>query len=170
MIRKLFIISAASLLIFGCKGRDKTTSDSANMGGTETATDTAAVDSTPMNFDAQGSDSGNIAGLATVYFDYDKSTLSQESRDVLKANSEWMKKNGNVKIQIEGHTDSRGSIEYNLALGERRANAVMSYLKSLGIPTARMTVISYGKEKPIMTGESESAWAKNRRANFVPVQ
>ena len=74
------------------------------------------------------------------------------------------------RVQIEGHTDSRGSIEYNLALGERRANAVKSYLQSLGIPAARLKTISYGKERPLVTGESEDAWSKNRRANFVPVQ
>lgn len=169
MIRKLFIISATALFIFGCKGRDKSTSDSANMGGAGMA-DSGSVDSTPMNFDAQGSDSGNIAGLSTVYFDFDKSSLSAESRNVLKGNAEWMKKNKNVRVQIEGHTDSRGSIEYNLALGERRANAVVSYMKSLGIPANRMSVISYGEEKPIMSGENENAWAKNRRANFVPAQ
>ncbi|MFN8791728.1 MAG: peptidoglycan-associated lipoprotein Pal [Bdellovibrionales bacterium] len=170
MIRKLFIISATALFIFGCKGRDKSTTDSANAGGAGAMTETAPVDSTPMNFDAQGSDSGNIAGLATVYFDFDKSNLSEESRNTLKSNAEWMKKNKNVRVQIEGHTDSRGSIEYNLALGERRANAVVSYMKSLGIPANRMSVISYGEEKPIMSGENENAWAKNRRGNFVPAQ
>ena len=72
-------------------------------------------------------------------------------------------------IQIEGHCDSRGSVEYNLALGERRAKAVKAYMGSLGIDSKRMTIISYGEEKPIATGDSEDAYAKNRRANFVPL-
>jgi peptidoglycan-associated lipoprotein len=81
-----------------------------------------------------------------------------------------MKKNPNVNVQIEGHCDARGSIEYNIALGERRANAVKNYMTSLGIPGDRLSVISYGKEKPLNQGDSESAYAANRRANFVPLQ
>lgn len=168
MIRNLLIIATASLFIFGCKGRDKTTSDSANMGAGATAE--GGVDSTAMNFDPQGSDSGNIAGLSTVFFEFDSSGLSAEARETLRGNAEWLKKNTNVRVQIEGHTDSRGSIEYNIALGERRANSALNYLKSLGIPESRMSVISYGKERPLVNEESESAWARNRRANFVPVQ
>lgn len=167
MLRSLFIVCLASLAIVGCKGRDKTTSDSANAMGGDMG---ANVDSSPMNFSAEGSDSGTIAGLTTVFFEYDKSTLSAEARETLKGNAEWMKKNANIKIQIEGHTDDRGSIEYNLALGERRANSVRSYLTSLGIPGNRLSVLSYGEEKPLVPGESESAWARNRRANFVPAQ
>lgn len=166
--KQALFIGFASLMIFGCKGRDKSTTDS-SMGGGTPIQDTS-VDSTPMNFDAQGSDSNKIAGLSTVYFDYDKSTLSGTSREALKGNADWMKANAKVNVQIEGHTDSRGSIEYNLALGERRANAVKSYLQSLGIPAARLKTISYGKERPLVSGESEDAWSKNRRANFVPVQ
>ena len=169
MIRNFILVSLVSMFIFGCKGRDKSTTDAANESGGTPMTD-SKVDQTPMNFDAQGSDSGKITGLETVYFDYDKANLSQSSKDALKNNADWMKKNSAVKVQIEGHCDSRGSIEYNLALGERRANAVVSYLKSLGISGQRLSVISYGEEKPIMTGDSEAAWAKNRRANFLPVQ
>ncbi len=168
--RALFI-GIASFMIFGCKGRDKSTTDTAMEGGGSTPiVQESAVDSTPMNFDAQGSDSNKISGLVTVYFDYDKSTLSTASRDSLKGNAEWMMANAKVSVQIEGHTDSRGSIEYNLALGERRANSVKAYLQSLGVPAARLKTISYGKERPLVSGDSEDAWAKNRRANFVPVQ
>ncbi len=169
MIRKLIVLTFASLFIFGCKGREKNTTDSANAEGGSAMSDTK-VDQTPLSFDAQGSDSGKIAGLVTVYFEYDKAVLSQESRDALKNNADWMKKNAGVKLQVEGHCDNRGSIEYNLALGERRANAVVSYLKSLGVAGNRLSVISYGEEKPVVAGDSEQAWAKNRRANFLPVQ
>ncbi len=165
-LRNALILGMTAFMIFGCKGREKSSSDAS--GETPVAQD--SVDSSAMNFDAQGSDSGKIAGLSTVYFGFDKSSLTSEARDTLKGNAEWMKSNPKVSIQIEGHTDSRGSIEYNLALGERRANAVKAYLKSLGVPTSRMKTISYGKERPLVQGENEEAWAKNRRANFVPVQ
>lgn len=128
------------------------------------------VESMPMSFDAAGSDSGRIDGLSTVFFDFDRATLGAEAKRTLQANAEWMRANSNVKIQIEGHCDARGSLEYNLALGERRANAVKSYLTSLGIPGSRMVVISFGKEKPLVNGESEEAYSRNRRANFVPLQ
>ena len=131
-------------------------------------TDNAAIDSTPMSFDAAGSDSGKIDGLKTVNFEFDKSSLSASSKKVIQGNVEWMKNNAKTKVQIEGHCDSRGSIEYNVALGERRANAVKDYMISLGIPAARLATISYGEEKPVVSGENEEAWAKNRRANFVP--
>lgn len=117
-----------------------------------------------------GSDSGNIAGLQTVNFDYDSATLSTETRKILADNAEWIRTNSAVTVQIEGHCDARGSVEYNLALGERRAKAVKSYLVSLGVDSKRMTIISYGEEKPLMTGDSESDYARNRRANFVPLQ
>lgn len=123
-----------------------------------------------MSFDTAGSDSGKIAGLQTVHFEYDKSSITAENKKVLQGNAEWIKKNAGYKVQIEGHCDNRGTIEYNLALGERRANAVKAYLVSLGIPAARLSVISYGKEKPLDTAETEAAYVKNRRANFLPVQ
>lgn len=168
--RNAFVIGLTSLLIFGCKGRDKTTSDAGAGAESTPVTQDNKIDSTPMNFDAQGSDSNKIEGLSTVFFDYDKSTLSPESRETLKKNADWMKKNTKVNVQIEGHTDSRGSIEYNLALGERRANAVKAYLQTLGISASRLKIISYGKERPLVQAETEEAWSRNRRANFVPVQ
>ena len=122
-----------------------------------------------IGFDASGSDSGKISGLASVHFDYDSSNLSSETRRQLAENADWIKSHANVTVQIEGHTDSRGSVEYNLALGERRAKSVKTYLSSLGVDGGRMTIISYGEEKPVDPSDSETAWAKNRRANFVPL-
>jgi len=122
-----------------------------------------------MNFDPAGSDSGKINGLETIYFGYDKSNLDSATKKILASNAQWLKTNAKVNLQIEGHCDNRGSIEYNLSLGERRANSVKSYMVSLGIPAARLSVISYGKEKPLVQGDSDSAYAKNRRANFVPL-
>lgn len=168
MIRKLGILVISAALIVSCKGKQTATDDqgmSPNGGG-----DVTAVESTPMGFDAQGSDSGKIDGLATIHFDYDKSNLSAEAKEKIQGNVAWMKKNSSSKLQIEGHCDARGSIEYNLALGERRANAVKAYMVNLGIAGSRLSTISYGKEKPLANGDTEEAYAKNRRANFLPTK
>ena len=170
MIQKLAVRLALvplMVLAVGCSKKQKSDVEATPSVQTET---TPSVESTPMNFDAAGSDSGKIDGLSTVFFDYDKATVSGNAKKALQGNAEWLKKNANVKIQIEGHCDSRGSIEYNLALGERRANSVKAYLSSLGIAGSRMNTISYGKEKPLITSESEEAYSKNRRANFLPLQ
>ncbi len=105
--------------------------------------------------------------LKDVLFDFDKSDIRPDARDVLKANADWIKANAKSKIQIEGHCDERGTNEYNLALGERRANAVKKYLVSLGVEADSLYTISYGEELPIDPGHSEEAWSKNRRAHFL---
>jgi peptidoglycan-associated lipoprotein len=102
-----------------------------------------------------------------VYFDYDESTLSDDTREKLSRNADLLKSNTQFSVTIEGHADSRGTSEYNLALGERRANAVKDYLKSLGVADTRMRTISYGKERPVCTEEAESCWSQNRRAHTV---
>lgn len=130
----------------------------------------AQVTNESIELDSMGSDSGKIAGLYTIYFDFDKSNLTNEAKSLLKKNAEWLKNNPGVRLQVEGHCDVRGSIEYNLGLGERRAKAAVQYLKSLGVKGDRLSVISYGKERPIAMGDSEADHAKNRRANFVPLK
>ena len=105
--------------------------------------------------------------LKTVYFDFDKSEIRDDQVAILRANAAWLKANPKFKVLIEGHCDERGTIEYNLALGDKRAKRVRSYLVDLGIPEARMRTISYGKERPVDPGHDEEAWAKNRRAEFV---
>jgi peptidoglycan-associated lipoprotein len=127
------------------------------------------IENTSMSFDAQGSDSGKIAGLNTVNFEFDKSALNAATKQKLQGNVDWMKANANVNIQIEGHCDSRGSIEYNLSLGQRRAQAVKDYMVSLGVSGSRLSIISYGKEKLLDNGDTEAAHTKNRRANFLPL-
>ena len=113
------------------------------------------------------SDSGKAMGLQTVHFAYDSFSLDGENKAALKANSEIMKGHGNVKIQIEGHCDQSGGIQYNIALGEKRANAVKKFLVDMGVSADRVTTISFGKERPVDTGTGDAAAAKNRRANFV---
>jgi peptidoglycan-associated lipoprotein len=123
----------------------------------ETASEGAAAGSTELS-----------TLLDKVYFDFDSSILTQPSRDTLSKNGNLLLKNQpDLKVQIEGHCDERGSAEYNLALGERRAKSVMNYLVTLGVKAERLSTISYGKEKPADPGHDEAAWAKNRRAEFV---
>ncbi|MGD0919844.1 MAG: peptidoglycan-associated lipoprotein Pal [Thermodesulfobacteriota bacterium] len=105
--------------------------------------------------------------LKDIHFDFDKYDFRREDEEILKENAAWMKKNPKMKIQIEGHCDERGTSEYNLALGERRANMTKRYLVSLGIASDRISIISYGKERPLDPGHNEEAWAKNRRAHIV---
>lgn len=162
MFKKIILALTALALISGCQSKEKDAVDTIEVDG--------GIQEKPLGFDPMGSDSGNIPGLATVHFEYDKFSLSPEARNILAQNAEFMRKHPNVNIQIEGHCDARGSIEYNLTLGERRANAVKAYLVSLGIPDSRLSVLSYGEEKPMNAGDSEAAYAANRRANFVPVQ
>jgi peptidoglycan-associated lipoprotein len=103
--------------------------------------------------------------LKDIHFDFDQYDIRPGDAEILKENATLLKKYPNVKIQIEGHCDERGTIEYNLALGERRANSTKNYLLSLGISSQRISTISYGKEKPLDPGHNEEAWAKNRRAH-----
>lgn len=99
-----------------------------------------------------------------VFFDTDQSTIRQDGRDVLNRQAEWLKKYTNYQVTVAGHCDERGTREYNLALGERRANAARQYLVAQGIPASRIKTISYGKERPDPVGSDEAAWARNRRA------
>lgn len=108
--------------------------------------------------------------LLDISFEYDKSDLTVEARDVLKKNADWINTAPGVRIQIEGHTDERGTVEYNLALGERRARMVKNYLISLGVDPARLYTISYGEELPVNPEHNEAAWAQNRRAHFLVTQ
>jgi peptidoglycan-associated lipoprotein len=105
--------------------------------------------------------------LKDIHFHYDKYDVRREDEGTLKENAAFLKKNPKMKIQIEGHCDERGTTEYNLALGERRANSVKKYLVSLGITSDRISAISYGKERPLDRGHNEQAWAKNRRAHLI---
>lgn len=107
------------------------------------------------------------SALKDVHFDFDRSELTDAAREILNANAELLKKSPDVKIQVEGHCDERGSTSYNLALGERRAASVKDYLVSLGIPADKLSTISYGEERPLDPGQNEEAWAKNRRAHIV---
>ncbi len=107
------------------------------------------------------------AALQDVHFDFDAATLSDEAKALLTKNGAWLVKNANVRLRIEGHCDERGTVEYNLALGDRRARAAKDFLVSYGVGESRLEILSYGKEQPLDTGQDETSWAKNRRAHFV---
>ncbi len=107
-----------------------------------------------------------IANFQRVHFQFDSSDLSADTRNALIENVEIMRSYPQVKIEIQGHCDDRGTSEYNLALGDRRARGVVDYMVRAGIERSRLTLVSYGKEKPLMSGDSETVWAKNRRAEF----
>lgn len=113
------------------------------------------------------SDSLRAGQLQTVYFDYDSSDLNSSVITSLEANAQYLKDHPSVEVQIEGHCDERGGIQYNLALGEKRSRAVKQYLEALGVESGRMSTMSYGKERPKAFGHDDSAWSQNRRANFV---
>lgn len=105
--------------------------------------------------------------LQEVYFGFDSFDLSNDARATLKRNADWLKTNQSVRVEIEGHCDDRGTNEYNLALGAKRAQAAKDYLVSLGIPTDRLSTISYGEELPVCREQTEDCWQKNRRDRFV---
>jgi peptidoglycan-associated lipoprotein len=105
--------------------------------------------------------------LQTIYFDFDKYNLKSDAKNALGLNAKTLRDNMDVTVLIEGHCDERGTVEYNLALGEKRAKAARDYLVDLGVKTERLRTISYGEERPADPGHTETAWAKNRRAEFV---
>ena len=151
-LKKIFIVILASIALTACATGKK-------------------AGSGKMQGDVY-SGSATVEYLATgvkdrVFFATNKSTLTTASRDTLRKQAAWMRKNKKVSVTIEGHADERGTREYNLALGERRANAVKDYLMTYGISGSRLSVISYGKERPVNSGSSPLAWSQNRRSVTV---
>ena len=121
---------------------------------------------------AQGSQGDFLANTMSdrILFDTDRYNVDSQDQIILQSQAQWLAQRPNARITIEGHADERGTRDYNLALGERRANAAKNYLASLGVSPARMTTVSYGKERPEALGSNPSAWAKNRRAVSIVVQ
>ncbi len=161
-------IGAALLATAGCRSR--------------TAADLPPEPPSSTNPDANGNQDGSISGTAVpgsradfvasvpsdrVFFALDSYALDSDSRRTLDAQATWLASNANVSVTIEGHADERGTREYNIALGDRRANAARDYLQSRGVSPSRMQTISYGKERPAVEGNSEEGYAQNRRAVTV---
>ena len=171
----LTCLLAVTLLFAGCAGKSATEQEFPER--VETAVPpTTTMDTSrqpaPLGVGSQGVQSGPVAdlqavaGLSRIHFAYNQFTLDEEARQILEKNAAYLKAKSGEKVVIEGHCDERGSDEYNLALGERRAMAAKSYLLSLGIPAARLSTISYGEEQPLVTASTEEGWAQNRRAEF----
>lgn len=161
---------AVGLAASGCRSR-KPAAGSSDLGGTNIVTDPGA------GFGAEiGMGDERLAGEAVavkfdpVYFDYDSSQVKATERPKIEAVAGYLRTNTAKKLIVEGHCDERGSAEYNLALGERRALAVRSYLVGLGIDAGRIQTVSYGEERPAATGSGEEVWRQNRRAEFVVIQ
>ena len=136
----------------------------------ETGPDVQPVDNDVArseDFTVSDPETGEGGPIEDIHFEYDQATLTDEARAILDRHGAWLKGHPGAKVMIEGHCDERGTVEYNLALGEQRARAVHDYLKSLGVSEDRLRIVSFGKEKPIDMGHDESAWARNRRAHFT---
>ena len=136
---------------------------SSGSGGSTAATETATETMKPKGLAPDSQEYLVVNVGDRVFFALDKSEISSKSADTLKRQAAWMQDNANVTVVVEGHADERGTREYNLALGERRANAVREHLISLGVSADRIATISYGKERPAVLGSNAAAWAQNRR-------
>jgi peptidoglycan-associated lipoprotein len=117
-----------------------------------------------------GKEPGEGGPLADIHFDYDRYDLDESARSTLQQNADWLKSNPSARVEVEGHCDERGTVEYNLALGAKRAKATKDYLVSLGVPADRLSTISYGEELPLCRDTSEDCYQRNRRAHSVVLQ
>ena len=151
--KNIILVSLLSLVLTACATQKKATMEGQMQGDVYTGSDTVEylADGVPDR----------------VFFATNESILTTRSRDTLRKQAAWLRKNSSINVVVEGHADERGTREYNLALGERRANAVKDYLMTYGISSNRISVISYGKERPVDSGSDPLAWSKNRRSVTV---
>ena len=168
MIIKLL---ASALLVFflaACSTTPKDTADSSGSGSTSTSSDVSSSAETETTESASiepGSQEDLIVNVGDrVFFNYDSSELDTDAQELLQDQVAWLKQYSDVSVIIEGHCDERGTREYNLALGEKRAQSVKNYIINLGISADRVSTISYGKERPAVVGSNDGAWAQNRRS------
>ena len=152
-------LSAAASAWMGCSS----TPDE-EKGATDTGSEFREAPTPEGGADQMG---GKLAGFQTVYFDYDRAEVREDARPALRSNADKLNAGNLGTVTVEGHCDERGSTEYNLALGERRANAVKRYLVDLGVPSNNLRTVSFGEERPAVQGHDESAWRYNRRADFT---
>jgi peptidoglycan-associated lipoprotein len=166
---KFLTFVAAAFLLSACGTSSEESggaSGSGSTAGTSATTTTSGVTSIPGP--TPGTQEHLVANVGDrVFFGFDKSDLQPEARAAVESLAVWLNNYPAVTLTIEGHADERGTREYNLALGDRRANSVRDYLAALGVSGNRLTTISYGKERPAVLGSNEEAWAQNRRAVFV---
>src|SRR5262245_32913695 len=168
----LAVVLAASLAVAGCKPKVK---PDANAGANTSQTDANAAGAGANSASSEeGAEApGPMEGLLAkriVYFDFDSSEIKGEGTDIVAAHAKYLSKNANLKVRLEGHTDERGSREYNIGLGERRAQSVRRALLLQGAAEGQISTVSYGEERPAVAGNDEAAWAKNRRVEIVYLQ
>ena len=167
MIKRFMVLATMLFMVVavaGCGGKkavDETPVDTGSSAPVEETSEQPVEESTQAPSDM------SPVSLNDIYFDFDQYNLSSEAKSTLEANARELKRMSDAGVTIEGHCDERGTKAYNLALGEKRANAAKDYLVTLGVTASRINTISYGKERPFETGSNESAWAKNRRAHFT---
>ena len=174
MINRIFALFAVVAFLAACETAPKDAGDAAGSGASGSS-DTSSSSSSSSS--ASGGSTSSSSGSSTmtkdeelvsignkVYFDFDSSALSADAKSTLNAQAAFLRSNPSVRITVEGHADERGTREYNLALGDRRASAARDFLVAQGIDGARIKTISYGKERPEMVGSNDEAWAKNRRS------
>lgn len=158
-LNSFILVAIVSLVLAGCGGKDKVKGD----GEEDGALSTGLGDGSSTSSSLLSADMEALLSTNKVYFEYDSSAVDEPSRQVIEAHSQFMIENPEVNMVLEGHADERGTREYNLALGERRANAVAEIMIAYGVAPGRIQTISYGEERPEALGSDESAWRLNRR-------
>jgi peptidoglycan-associated lipoprotein len=170
-VRRLGLAAIFALALTGCSSKNAASTapggPGTNPGGLGQEGVGGAGGSSLSQFQKGKLGTGEQGPLADIHFEYNDYTVRQEDGGVLRSNADWLQKNPDRRVQIEGHCDERGSEEYNIALGAKRAQAAKEYLQTLGIPPDRMSTISYGKELPLCTEHTEDCWAENRRDHFA---
>ena len=162
----LVAMMAASLTALGCASHKKVSTTVPPPPPAPTEPETTAPPP-PAPPPSTTEETETVTSLRDAYFDFDDASLRSDAKSALEGDAKYLESHSGANVVIEGHCDERGSVEYNLALGERRARAAKEFLVSYGIPATRLTTISYGKESPFDTGHDETSWAKNRRAHVV---
>ncbi len=161
MVKRLLGCVAIVFLAVGCSTSGTST------GGSAKNDDFGPEGSMPDRASTRGGSEGSLGALRTIYFDFDEYGLKARAKQDLQHNANLLGKRKDTRVEIQGNTDDRGTAEYNLALGKRRAEAARRYLIDLGVKSSRVTTISFGEENPVVRGQNEAAWAKNRRDDFV---
>ena len=174
MVIKLFTSALLVFFLAACSTTPKDTADSSGSGSSSSSSDVSSEEGTIIETSPEtasivpGSQEDLIVNVGDrVFFNYDSSDLDSDAQELLQDQVAWLKQYSDVSVIVEGHCDERGTREYNLALGEKRAQSVKNYLISLGISSDRISTISYGKERPAVVGSNDGAWAQNRRSVTV---
>jgi len=165
---KFFTLIAAAIVLAACASKPEESTATSSKGAAVDSGSGIGVSTTALPTQDPSSQKWLDVNVGDrVFFDYDKSDLTSEARDTVVKVATWMQSYPDVTLTLEGHADERGTREYNLALGERRANSVRRYMEALGVDGSRLSVISYGYDQPAVLGSNELTWTKNRRAAFV---